>query len=40
MSSCYGYVYDARTMTIIPNPLYPYQLTKSTLTEEKGRETS
>jgi hypothetical protein len=39
MNDRYGYVYDGATMTIIPNPLYPYPLLDSTLTEEKGLET-
>jgi len=34
----YGYLFDAHTCSIIPNPLYPYPLSDSTLTEEKGND--
>lgn len=38
MNRTYGYLYDARDDAILPNPSYPYPLTDSTLTEEKGND--
>ena len=39
MNPTYGFVYDPTADTIIPNPLYSYPHTDSTLTEEKGNVT-